>query len=121
MQKSKARNFEKGRVAETIAKNYLESIGLAHVESNFSVDQGEIDLIMVDNDTLVFVEVKYKTDDSMGIPEEMISKSKIFQVRRVAEIFIFKNPELKRKYQKYRIDSVCILGEKINYYKNIDG
>lgn len=117
--KAKQQNYNKGRASEGTAKQYLEQKGFEWIESNFEVDIGEIDLIMQDDDWLVFVEVKYKSDDLMGRPEEMIGKRKLAQVRRVAEIYLLLNPIIRRKFYKYRIDAVCILGDTINYYKNL--
>ncbi|MBI2464979.1 YraN family protein [Candidatus Shapirobacteria bacterium] len=115
----KKHNYKKGRGGEDIAKQYLVNRGFEFIVSNFEVDIGEIDLIMSDHDWLVFVEVKYKSDDHMGMPEEMINKRKISQVKRVAEIYLMKNQQMRSVFEKYRIDGVCILGSEIRYYKNL--
>jgi len=67
----------------------------------------------------VFVEVKYKSNDILGLPEEMVSPAKINQVRRVAEIYLMKNPMIRKKFEKYRIDAVCMLGNNIRHYENL--
>lgn len=114
----KEENYHKGRYGENIAKEFLIKKGYMFIESNFENKIGEIDLIMSDEDWLVFVEVKYKSDNRLGIPEEMISKNKIWQVKRVAESYLV---EKKIKlFEKYRIDAVCILGNEIKHYKNIE-
>lgn len=115
-------NYSKGRRGEEEAKRYLIDKGFVFIEANFSLDKGmkgEIDLIMSDKDWLVFVEVKYKSDNRMGIPEEMINKRKLAQVKRVAQIYLMKNPEMRKVYKKYRIDAVCIEGKEIRYYDNL--
>lgn len=112
-------NYNKGRFGEDKAKKYLIDKGYVFIESNFMIDSGEIDLIMNDKDWLVFVEVKYKSDDYMGIPEEMVDKRKLAQIRRVAEFYLLKNKEIKNIFSKYRIDAVCILGEQISHYENV--
>ena len=117
--KIKTENYNKGRGGEDSAKKYLLEKGLGWIESNFSCDMGEIDLIMTDNDWLVFVEVKFKSDDNFGIPEEMISPWKISQVKRIAQIYLMTRREINKKYLKYRVDAVCILGEQITHYENI--
>lgn len=119
MNRVKTENYNKGKVGEGMARKYLESKGFGWIESNFEVDVGEIDIVMSDGDWLVFVEVKYKSDDRRGLPEEMVGKMKLAQVRRVAEIYLIKNPKIRKVFSKYRIDVVCILGEKISYYKNL--
>ncbi len=113
-------NFIKGRQAEGEARVYLEKQGFKFISANYKNKIGEIDLIMSDNDWLVFVEVKYKSDDRMGIPEEMIDKNKIWQVKRVAESFLMERKKDLKKFEKYRIDAVCILGKEIKHYENID-
>lgn len=112
----KKENYDKGKSGEVEAKIYLENIGYSLIEANYHNKIGEIDLIMTDGSWLVFVEVKYKTDDWRGKPEEMINNHKLSQVKRVAESYVFLT---KPKQQKYRIDAVCILGKSVKHYKNI--
>ena len=119
MEKVKKENYHKGRYGESIAKDFLVKKGFVFIEANFKNKIGEIDLIMSDHDWLVFIEVKYKSDDRLGIPEEMISKNKIWQVKKIAESYLVEKKSEIRFFEKYRIDAVCILGEVINYYENI--
>lgn len=117
--KVKTQNYNKGRAGEEEARNFLEGKGYEFIEANFGVDIGEIDLIMTKDNWLVFVEVKYKSDDRLGRPEEMVTPAKLSQVRRVAEIYLMKNPQIKKKYKKFRIDAVCILGNNVKHYENL--
>jgi len=119
MDKIKTENYHKGKYGENIAKEYLIKKGFVFIEANYKNKIGEIDLIMSDQDWLVFVEVKYKSDDRLGIPEEMIDKRKIWQVKRTAESYLYENKKMAKTFEKYRIDAVCILGEEIRYYKNL--
>ncbi len=117
--KAKTENFNKGRYGEQIALEYLEKKGYELVDKNFTNEygiKGEIDLIMRNKDRLVFIEVKYKYNDRLGIPEDMIDRSKLSKIRKIAEIYVvIKKP----KEEKFRIDAVCILGDKIKHYENI--
>ena len=117
--KIKQLNYAKGKFGEEEAKQFLIDKGFSFIEANFKNDTGEIDLIMSDNDWLVFVEVKYKSDDYMGLPEEMIDKRKLSQVKRVADYYLMTHSDMKKLFIKYRIDAVCILGLEIRYYKSI--
>jgi putative endonuclease len=117
--KIKEQNYNKGKYGEGEARFYLENTGYEFIEANFTVDIGEIDLIMTKDDWLVFVEVKYKSDDYLGLPEDMVTPAKLNQVKRVAEIYLMNNPLLKKKYEKYRVDAVCILGKLIKHYENL--
>ena len=99
--------------------------GFNLIESNYSNNLGEIDLIMSDKDWLVFVEVKLKIGNRFGQPEEMINKNKLSQIKRVAELFLVSESQIAQKFVRYRIDAVCIeLNEdkainRINYYDNL--
>lgn len=121
----KQENFKKGRIGEEIAKKYLLEKGFEIIEQNYSIDMGEIDIIALHNNWLVFVEVKMKVGDQFGLPEEMISKGKIWQIRRVAEMWMLNNEKMRRLHPQQRIDAVCIVTdtdynvESLKYYDNI--
>ncbi|MCL4384019.1 YraN family protein [Patescibacteria group bacterium] len=112
-------NYQKGKGGEEQARIFLMTKGYDFLEMNYRNNVGEIDLIMTQGQCLVFVEVKMKTNDQFGSAEEMITKVKISQVRRVAEIYLLANPKIKRQFSQYRIDAVCVNGENINHYPNI--
>lgn len=122
---SKIKNYNKGKEGEEIARNYLINKGFNLIESNYSNNLGEIDLIMSDKDWLVFVEVKLKIGNRFGQPEEMINKNKLSQIKRVAELFLVSESQIAQKFVRYRVDAVCIeLNEdkainRINYYDNL--
>jgi putative endonuclease len=122
---AKKLNYNKGKDGEEIARKYLEEKGFELIEANYSNDIGEIDLIMTDKDWLVFVEVKLKIGDKFGTPEEMISRGKLSKIKRVAQVYLMFNPEIKRKFEKYRIDAVCIVKkyddtiDRIKHYPNL--
>lgn len=118
--KMKRENYHKGKYGENIAKEYLIKKGFVFIEANFENKIGEIDLIMSDEDWLVFIEVKYKSNDQMGIPEEMISKNKIWQIKKVANSYLTEKKRVAKIFRKYRVDAVCILDSEIRHYKNID-
>jgi putative endonuclease len=121
---NKIKNYKKGKEGEEFAREFLIQKGFQLIQSNYSNKLGEIDLIMVDKDILIFVEVKLKVGDKFGTPEEMINKRKLSQVRRVAEGFLVIEP-IAKKYTKYRIDAVCIVSDKdqiidrISHYENV--
>ena len=117
---AKKENYHKGKYGENMAKEYLLKKGYVFIEANFENKIGEIDLIMSDHDWLVFIEVKYKSDDRLGIPEEMINKNKIWQVKRVAESYLVEKKRETKFFEKYRIDAVCILGDSIKHYENVE-
>lgn len=122
----KDKNYSKGKEGEKLAKVFLEKKGWRLVEMNYANKQGEIDLIMVDGPVLVFVEVKLKVGEEYGRPEEMIGPRKLWKIRRVAESYLSTEVKMARKYERQRIDAVCIVKEnnkikRINHYENIEG
>lgn len=125
MTNSKVQNYNKGKEGEQIARELLVKKGFNLIESNYSNNLGEIDLIMTDKDWLVFVEVKLKIGDKFGSPEEMISKKKLSQVKRTAESFLILESPTVQQYKKYRIDAVCIVLnqdnsiQRIQHYENL--
>lgn len=55
-----------GRHAEQYAEKYLHQQGLQLLQRNYRCRGGEIDLIMTDDETLVFVEVRYRRHQGFG-------------------------------------------------------
>jgi len=118
-------NFQKGKAGETLAKNFLTKKGYQIVKSNFQNRFGEIDLVATKDKILVFIEVKLKIGEQFGLPEEMITPTKIRQIEQTAQVFLQQNSSLASQYPQYRIDAVCIVldenqnVERIKHYENI--
>ena len=73
----KAPHLEKGEAGERIAAEYIAAKGYRIVAQNFRAGKGEIDLIAWANDQLlVFIEVKTRSDDRFGGPEEAVTLKK---------------------------------------------
>ncbi|MFA6368943.1 MAG: YraN family protein [Candidatus Shapirobacteria bacterium] len=125
MNKAKIENYNKGRGGEMMALDFLLKKGFQLVEMNYENKIGEIDLIMIDKDWLVFVEVKLKVGDKFGSPEEMINKRKLYQIKKVAESYLILENPIVKYFKKYRIDAVCIVlnedktTKRIIHYENL--
>ena len=65
-----------GASGETLALRHLEQTGLRLVERNYRCRGGEIDLVMLDGDSLVFVEVRYRSSTRFGRAEETVTATK---------------------------------------------
>ena len=77
---------------EREAVAFLTEKGYKIIKTNFTFGNvGEIDIIALDKDCLVFVEVRYREDDKFGLPEQSISLSKIAKIRKVAEAYLYIN------------------------------
>ncbi len=77
-----------GEKGEATAKEFLIGKGYVWIESNFRTRGGEIDLIMQDGRTLVFIEVKRRRSDEFGLPEEAITRSKIAHMTKTALLYL---------------------------------
>ncbi len=75
---------ELGRRGERLAADYLCARGMRLVTSNWRCPLGEVDLVLADGRTMVFVEVKTRSSTRFGHPFEAISASKMARLRRLA-------------------------------------
>jgi len=77
-----------GRHAETRAKLYLERHGLRCLQRNFYCRGGEIDLIMLDGQCLVFVEVRYRRQHRLADAAYTVGPRKQARLIRAARVFL---------------------------------
>jgi len=78
----------KGRDAEEACRGYLEKQGLSLIEKNFHCRQGEIDLIMKQDRSIVFIEVRYRKNNNYGGALESITPKKQKKVKAAAETYM---------------------------------
>ena len=84
---------------EKAAESYLRKQGLRLLQRNFSSRFGEIDLIMEDGQTLVFVEVKFRKSSQHGSGADAVTFHKQGRISRTAAWYLAKNP--------HRGESIC--------------
>jgi len=117
-------HLELGRRGEADAASYLENLGFHIIERNRRNKCSEIDIIATEGKELVFVEVRAKTNERYGSPEETINNQKKSHLLRGARNFI-----AERGYTGLaRIDAVCVVyGDegstptRLTHYRNITG
>lgn len=73
---------------EVRAREYLEKLGYRFIDQQWHCRYGELDLIMMEGDELVFVEVKLRAASDYGHPEDMVSWGKAGRLRKTALNFI---------------------------------
>jgi putative endonuclease len=78
-----------GKEAEDMAADFLKSIGYEIVERNYRYRRSEIDLIVRKDKWLVFVEVKMRSSDAFGYPEEFVDYQKRKNVVYGAEHYTY--------------------------------
>lgn len=77
-----------GQEAEQIACQHLQSNGLKLLERNYSCKCGEIDLIMKDQDFIVFIEVKYRKNNDYGYGSEFVNRHKQLKISKTALYYL---------------------------------
>lgn len=95
-----------GDAGEHHARRHLERQGYTFIGANWRCPYGEIDLIMHDQDTLVFVEVKTRRGERLGAAEESITPAKARRLLLAAEAFLVTRPDLEDRI--WRVDLVAI-------------
>lgn len=99
---------QKGDQGELLARQLLEKNGLRLVATNFRCKLGEIDLIMTERDTLVFVEVRVRKNNLFGSASDSITPRKQQRVIRAAQVFLQSHREWSQA--PCRFDTVTITG-----------
>lgn len=84
---------EFGRRGENYALAFLERLGYSFLERNWHCRSGEIDLIMREQDEIVFVEVKTRHGDGAGRAEDAVPRSKSRKMLAAGEWYINTHPE----------------------------
>ena len=93
-----------GREAETRAAAYLENCGLRLVDRNFRVRGGEIDLIMQDGRTLVFVEVRQRSRSQFGGAADSITAGKRRRIILAARHYLARRGDCACRFDCILID-----------------
>ena len=97
---------QSGKDAELHALNYLQQQGLRLLAQNWLCKRGELDLVMLDGDTVVFVEVRYRKHAAWGGALESVDARKRQRLILAAELFLQR--ESRWGKQPCRFDVVAI-------------
>ena len=96
---------ELGKIGEDIAADFLKKRGIKLIKRNYFTKYGEIDLIGIKNETIIFTEVKLRNNSSFGLPIEGITKNKFNRYQQVAQTFLSEN---NINYENIRFDVICL-------------
>jgi putative endonuclease len=99
-----AQHNDTGKLGEDQAVSYLKGKGYQILERNYRHQHAEIDLVAQDGKTLVFVEVKTRSNVSFGNPETFVNYTKAKLVMKAAEHYIF----AKDWHHDIRFDIVAV-------------
>jgi putative endonuclease len=98
----------RGKDAEERACRYLQARGLHLLQRNYRSKRGEIDLILQDKDSLVFVEVRYRNDPRFGSALESVNQRKQSRLIACAHYYMQTHPDTSQ--QPCRFDVISIMG-----------
>lgn len=98
-----------GQLGERRAAAWLEQHGLDILATNVTLAGAELDLVAQDDDTIVFVEVRGRSDDRLGHPLETIDARKQARVRRAASAWLLREGLWERV--PVRFDVIAIVGD----------
>jgi len=107
-----------GKWGEDAASEHLLQKGYEIIGRNVRTPYGEIDIVAKQEDTTIFVEVKTRTSNKMGLPEESITTRKREHMIACAEHYTAEN-----EIDNWQIDVISIEGKpgtmpKITYFEN---
>jgi putative endonuclease len=108
-------SLDTGHAAENKARAHLEAKGYKFLCANFRTRLGELDLVMKQKDTVVFVEVKARKNLSFGLPFEAVTVSKQHRITKAALEYI-KQKNLQGT--PARFDVVSIDHERVEHLEN---
>ncbi|MCK4798508.1 MAG: YraN family protein [Spirochaetes bacterium] len=104
-----------GKIGEDIATKYLENNGIQIIERNYYTKYGEIDLIGIENKTIIFIEVKLRKNKNFGLPSEAIDSKKLKRIHNTATNYI---SEMNFTNNDCRFDVICLFySNHENLYK----
>lgn len=103
-----------GAAFEQMAKEYLQRNKLKHICENFNCKVGEVDLIMQQGNTLVFVEVKQRANKHFGGALAAVTHKKQQRIIKSA-MFYCQKEKINFEQQACRFDVVAITGDKPPY------
>ena len=99
-----------GPRGETMACAHLERNGYEIVERNVTTPYGELDAVARDGETLVFVEVRTRSDNESGSPLESVTPRKQRQIVRSAEHYAVQTGQLEA-VMRFDVVGITLAGD----------
>ena len=109
-----AAHLQRGSDTEQLACEHLQANGLRLLQRNYRLKMGEIDLIMRDGVTIVFVEVRYRKTQRYGGALHSIDPRKQARIIRTAQYYL----QYHAPNALARFDVVAVEGQQLHWIKN---
>ena len=113
----KQSTVDAGKRGEDYVCERLLERGMRIVERNVRAKFAEIDIVAVDADTLCFVEVRTRADDSLGHPAETVTPAKQRKIRRAAEAYLARK-NITATPVRFDVATIIWRGERFEYFEN---
>jgi putative endonuclease len=110
-----------GRSAEALARTHLERHGLRLLAQNWLCRRGELDLVMLDGDTVVFVEVRYRRHEAWGGALESVDARKRGKLASAAALFLQQEARWAKHPCRFDVVAISPSGEsssRLNWIQN---
>lgn len=104
-------NQELGKKGEDLAAKFLSDKGYKVLERNYRTPYGEIDIICHYQDTLIFVEVKTRSSQKYGLPQESITFRKKQHLRKAASLYL-NTRETWTRFIRFDVVAILIQGAR---------
>jgi len=103
-----------GALAEEAAYKFLLAQGLKVISRNYRIPSGEIDLIMKDDDDIVFVEVRFRKHNHFGDGADSVTATKQNKIYKTALHFIQRHPTLSKHNFRFDVMSMSLINEQFD-------
>ena len=114
-----AKHNQTGKTGEELALELLIEKNYQILETNWRYRRLEVDIIAMDGDTLVFVEVKTRTFDYHGRPEEFVDDNKMRFLQRAGQAYMQKiNHDWAIRFDVIAVQLKSVAGLEINHLED---
>ena len=106
-----AEKNETGKKGESVARQYLEDNGYQVVATNWRFHRFELDIIATNNEELIIIEVKTRSDNYLVAPESAVDNKKIRRIVAASDAYT-------RKYNiqlPVRFDILCLIKKEQSF------
>lgn len=110
-----ATHIDVGKRGEKLAELFLANRGHTILHRNWRYGRFELDLVTLKNDMLHIIEVKYRSSNTVALPEDAVNKKKLRSLMQAIDQFLF----LNCNYNDFRLDILSITehaGNNIEYF-----
>ncbi len=108
-------NLRTGEAIEGKVALYLQNQGLRILHRNFRCKQGEVDLIALDGDQLLFVEVRFRQNTNYGTAQDSITPAKKRKIIQSARFFLYRYPGYANHACRFDVVGVTLKDQQLHF------